>query len=243
VRWRLLRLEGDAAFNMAVDEALLRSRVPTVRFYRFRPSAVTIGYFQRVESSVNLKEAERLGVPVVRRITGGGAVYHDERGELTYSVAGPLDLFPKDVRESFRYLCEGVMGVVRRFGLEPQFAGVNDVLIGGRKVSGSAQTREGGVLLQHGTIMYATDLVTLARLISPPREKLSDKGVRSVLERVTTIGRELGREIGYEEVLEAALDSFSFLGEMGEGDLTEEEWKHVEELEEKYRSRRWNFRR
>ncbi len=243
MRWRLLRLEGDAAFNMAVDEALLMSGIPTVRFYRFKPSAVTVGYFQRIESSVNLEEAERLGVPVVRRITGGGAVYHDERGELTYSVAGPLDLFPKDVRESFKYLCEGVMGVVRWFGLEPQFAGVNDVLIGERKVSGSAQTRERGVLLQHGTIMYATDLETLARLISPPREKLSDKGLRSVLERVTTIERELGREIEFEEVLEAAIDSFSFLGEMEEGDLTEEEWEHVEELEEKYRSRRWNFRR
>ncbi len=243
MRWRLLRLEGDAALNMAVDEALLRSRIPTVRFYRFKPSAVTIGYFQRVESSVNLKEAEMLGVSVVRRITGGGAVYHDERGELTYSVAGPLDLFPKDVRQSFRYLCEGVMGVVRRFGLEPQFAGVNDVLIGGRKVSGSAQTREGGALLQHGTIMYDTDLETLARLISPPREKLSDKGLGSVLERVTTISKELGRDVRFEEVLKAAIDSFSFLGEMGEGDLTEEEWRHVQELEEKYRSRRWNFRR
>jgi len=243
VRWRLLRLEGDAAFNMAVDEALLRSGIPTIRFYRFRPSAITVGYFQRVESSVNLEEVGRMGVAVVRRITGGGAVYHDERGELTYSVAGPTHLFPKDVRESFRYLCEGVMGIVRRFGLEPQFAGVNDVLIRGRKVSGSAQTREGGILLQHGTVMYATDLETLAKLISPPKEKLSDKGVRSVLERVTTIERELGREVEYEEVLRAALDSFSFLGEMEEGDLTEEEWKTVEELEAKYRSRRWNFRR
>ncbi len=80
-------------------------------------------------------------------------------------------------------------------------------------------------------------------MITPPREKLSDKGIRSVLERVTTIGRELGREVTYEEVLEAAIDSFSFLGEMDEGELTEEEWKSVEELEEKYRSRRWNFRR
>ncbi len=243
LRWRLLRIEGDAAYNMAVDEALLRSGIPTVRLYRFRPSAVTIGYFQRVESSVNLELARRLGIQVVRRPTGGGAVYHDERGELTYSVAGPQEFFPRDVRETFRFICRGVIDTIRMFGLEPEFAGVNDILVNGRKISGSAQTREGGMLLQHGTLMYATDLEMLARLITPPREKLADKGVGSVLERVTTLERELGRGVSFEEVLEAAIDSFSFLGDLEEGSLTVEEWRLAGELEEKYRDGRWNFRR
>ncbi len=243
LRWRLLRIEGDAAYNMAVDEALLRSGIPTVRLYRFRPSAVTIGYFQRVESSVNLELARRLGIQVVRRPTGGGAVYHDERGELTYSVVGPQEFFPRDVRETFRFICRGVIDTIRMFGLEPEFAGVNDILVNGRKISGSAQTREGGMLLQHGTLMYATDLEMLARLITPPREKLADKGVGSVLERVTTLERELGRGVSFEEVLEAAIDSFSFLGDLEEGSLTVEEWRLAGELEEKYRDGRWNFRR
>ncbi len=243
LRWRLLRIEGDAAYNMAVDEALLRSGIPTVRLYRFRPSAVTIGYFQRVESSVNLELARRLGIQVVRRPTGGGAVYHDERGELTYSVVGPQEFFPRDVRETFRFICRGVTDTIRMFGLEPEFAGVNDILVNGRKISGSAQTREGGMLLQHGTLMYATDLEMLARLITPPREKLADKGVGSVLERVTTLERELGRGVSFEEVLEAAIDSFSFLGDLEEGSLTVEEWRLAGELEEKYRDGRWNFRR
>lgn len=243
MRWRLLFVEGDAAFNMAVDEAILISGIPTVRLYRFLPSAVTIGYFQRVKSSVNLDEARRLGVQVVRRITGGGAVYHDARGELTYSVAGPEGLFPSDIRESFRYVCEGVMGAIRRLGLEPEFSGINDILIRGRKVSGSAQTRMKGHMLQHGTLMYATDLETLAKLISPPEEKLRGKGVRSVLERVTTIEKELGRRVSYEEVKEAAIESFSTLGELDEGGLTEGELRAVEKLEGKYRDNGWNFRR
>lgn len=243
MRWRLLFVEGDAAFNMAVDEALLRSGIPTVRLYRFLPRAITIGYFQRVESSVNIGEAENMGIQVVRRITGGGAVYHDGSGELTYSVAGPERLFPSGVGESFRYICEGLIRTIKALGLEPEFSGVNDILVRGRKVSGSAQTREEGALLQHGTLMYATDLETLARLIRPPEEKLKGKGLRTVLERVTTLERELGRKVSYEEVIGATIEAFSFLGELEEGELTDKELRMVGELEKKYRDKGWNFRR
>ncbi|MEM3930136.1 MAG: biotin/lipoate A/B protein ligase family protein, partial [Candidatus Korarchaeum sp.] len=174
MRWRLLLESGDAATNMAIDEALMRFGIPTIRFYRFSPSSVTIGYFQRVSSAVNLEEAMKGGVRVVRRITGGGSVYHDERGELTYSIVAPVELFPKGFAESMRYVCEGVVRTVRAFGLDAEFSGVNDVVVAGRKLSGSAQAREQGILLQHGTIMYATDLEKLASLLIAPKERLSD---------------------------------------------------------------------
>jgi len=243
VKWRFLRLEGDAAFNMAVDEALLMSGVPTLRLYRFRPSAVTIGYFQKVGDSVNLDETSRLGVDVIRRVTGGGSVYHDENGEITYSVTGPLDLFPRNIQDSIRYICEGVLRAIEVFGLKADFQPVNDIILAGKKISGSAQTREGGNLLQHGTLMYDTDLETLAKVLKAPKEKLVDKGVSSIYERVTTLSIELGRRVSFDEALNSMIESFSFLGDIEEGELTEEEWKHVEHLEEKYRSRRWNFRR
>ncbi|MCS7103602.1 MAG: lipoate--protein ligase family protein, partial [Candidatus Korarchaeum sp.] len=201
MRWRLLLESGDAATNMAIDEALMRFGIPTVRFYRFKPSSVTIGYFQRVNSAVNLEEARKLGVKVVRRATGGGSVYHDEEGELTYSVVASESLFPKGFAESMRHICEGVVRTIRSFGLKAEFSGVNDVVVAGRKLSGSAQAREQGILLQHGTIMYATDLEKLASLLLAPKEKLSDKGVSSILERVTTISRELRRSVSFNEVL------------------------------------------
>lgn len=243
MRWRLLLESGDAATNMAVDEALMRFGTPTVRFYRFSPSSVTIGYFQRVSSAVNLDEVSRLGVKVVRRITGGGSVYHDENGELTYSVVAPEGFFPRGLAESMRYICEGVVRTVRAFGLGAEFSGVNDVVVARRKISGSAQAREHGILLQHGTIMYATDLERLASILAAPKEKLSDKGVSSILERVTTISRELKRVVSFDEVLNAALEGFSFLGEFQEGELSEEEWRLVDMLVEKYSSDDWNFRR
>ena len=243
MRWRLLLESGDAVLNMAIDEALMRFGMPTVRFYKFSPSAITIGYFQRVASSVNLEEVRKANVRVIRRITGGGSVYHDENGELTYSVTGGEDLFPRGVLESMKYICEGVVRAIKILGAEAEFSGINDVLISNKKVSGSAQAREGGSLLQHGTIMYATDLERLASLLWAPREKLEDKGLKSILERVTTISREINRNLSFNEVLDAAIEGFSFLGEFQEGGLSEEEWKLVDILVEKYSSDSWNFRR
>ncbi len=243
MKWRLLLIDGDAAFNMALDETLLLSGKPTLRVYRFRPSAVTIGYFQNIKSSVDLEEIERRGIDLVRRLTGGGAVYHDERGEVTYSVTGPIDLFSKSVEESIRIICKGVVNAIRRLGLNPEFIPINDVVVSGKKVSGSAQTREGNFLLQHGTLMYDTDLEVLTRFIRPPKQKLEDKGIKNILARVTTLSRELGRELSFQEVRGSIIEGFSFLGELEEGKINEKEWKMLKNLERKYRSKRWNFKR
>jgi len=238
---RLLLRSGDAAFNMALDEFLLNlaQRIgPTVRFYRFSPSAATIGYFQRVEEVLNLDYMDENGIGFVRRPTGGGAVYHDEMGELTYSVVIPAR---EPVRESFRRICHGVVLTLRRMGVKAEFSPINDVMVRGRKISGSAQTRRQGFLLQHGTIMYGTDLEVMEKVLLPPK-KLEQKGLSSIRERVTTAEIELGRKVDFDEVLEAALDGFSeALGEkLQEEDL---DISGVRELEAKYRSREWNWMR
>ncbi|MEM3088632.1 MAG: lipoate--protein ligase family protein, partial [Candidatus Bathyarchaeia archaeon] len=112
-KWRLLGLDVyNAYMNMAIDEAITQKRsqgvVPnTIRFYRWKPSAVSIGYFQLVEQEVNLDVCQELGVDVVRRMTGGGAVYHDYNGELTYSVivdqGNPK--IPEDITKSYETIC------------------------------------------------------------------------------------------------------------------------------------------
>ncbi len=243
MKWRLFLIDGDAAFNMALDEVLLLSGKPTLRVYRFRPSAVTIGYFQSVKSSVNLDEIKKRGIDLVRRPTGGGAVYHDERGEVTYSVVGPIDLFSRSVEESMRIICGGLINAIRELGLSPDFVPINDIVVNGKKVSGSAQTREGNFLLQHGTLMYNTDLEVLAQLIRPPKQKLEDKGIKDISARVTTLSRELRRKLNFQEVRDAVINGFSFLGELEEGELDENERKMLKNLERKYRDERWNFRR
>jgi len=236
---------------MALDEAILDSvsagrSPPTLRLYAFKPSAVTVGRFQRVEESVDLDLARGMGVPVVRRMTGGGSVYHDELGEVTYSVAAPIRLFPGSILDSYRTICSGLIRALAALGLEASFVPVNDVVVNGRKISGSAQVRRSGALLQHGTLMYATDLDTLASLLRAPREKLQSHGVSSIRERVTTVSAELGREVSREEVQEAMLRGFEeALGaEFERGEPTDLELSEAERLiGERYGRDEWNLGR
>ncbi len=189
-------------------------RVPdTVRLYAFSPSSITIGRFQSVRHDVNLEEARRLGIPVVRRITGGGSVFHDEfGGEITYSVVIGEDYHPalRNVEESYRYLAGPLVDALEELGLDAGFSGLNDIVANGKKISGSAQTRRKGVILQHGTFMYSTRLEVLARVLRVSKAKLSDKGgVSSIWERVTTLEREGGIKMNRWEAYELLKEKFS----------------------------------
>ncbi len=249
-KWRLIINEGDVYWNMAFDEAMLlfreRGLVPnTLRLYVFKPSAVTIGYFQRVFDAVNLDYLSSKGIPFTRRITGGGSVYHDEFGEVTYSVVASIDDISRDVLESYKIICSGLVYAIKRLGLSAEFKPINDVVIGGKKVSGSAQTRKKNTLLQHGTLMYNTDIAALANCLRAPKEKLAAHGVKSILERVTTLTRELNRVVSKDEVIKALVDGFS---EALDVDFVVEkptsgELELASRLVDKYKSREWVFKR
>ena len=248
--WRLVYLsEYDGYWNMAIDEAMLilraRNRIPnTLRLYVFKPSAVTVGYFQSPMEEVNIDYCKKHGIAIVRRITGGGAVYHDERGEVTYAVVVDERDAPKDIIESYKFFCGGLVEALRVLGLAAEFRPINDILISGRKVSGSAQTRRRGAILQHGTLMYDTDISVLAVVLKVVPEKLKDKGVSKLEERVITVSKALGRKVGRDEVAKAMIKGFSkALGvDFEEGELTREELELAEKLvREKYSLDKWNF--
>lgn len=247
MNWRLVIDEGrDPFWNMAIDEALLylreRGDIPnTLRIYWFKPSSVTIGYFQKISDSVDEEYANTQGVPFTRRITGGGSVYHDENGELTYSVVASLDEFPRDPIERYRAICLGLVKAIEHFGLRGEFRPVNDVLINNKKVSGSAQTWRKKAFLQHGTFMYNTDLERLANVLKVPREKLASRSLVSIRERVTTISIELGKIITRGEALEALIIGFrEALGvDFKLEELGSDEINYAAELLHKYKSLDW----
>ena len=252
--WRLLELSvNTACMNMAIDEAVMRAvsqgRAPnTVRFYRWNPSAVSIGYFQAVRRVVDLEACRRNGVDVVRRITGGGAVYHDYVGEVTYSLVASetSDSIPKDIMESYRAICGGIVSGLRRLGVEAEFKPVNDIVVHGRKVSGNAQTRRMGVVLQHGTILLEVDVEKMFTVLRVPKEKIRDKLISDVKQRVTSLTMELGRKPGFREVAEALKEGFEEeLGvKLRPGKLTDWEAAEAERLaREKYSAEWWTFRR
>ena len=236
--------------QMAIDEAIMHARmegkVPdTVRLYAFSPSSVTIGRFQSVRHDVNLEEAKRLGIPVVRRITGGGSVFHDEFGEITYSVITGEDRHPmlRNVEDSYRYLAGPLVDALKGLGLDAGFSGLNDVVANGKKISGSAQTRRKGVILQHGTFMYSTRVEVLGKVLRVSKLKLRDKGVSSIWERVTTLERE-GIKLSRWEAYELLKQSFANAFPLEEGELTDYELELAKRLvEEKYGNPEWNERR
>ncbi|AFL95384.1 lipoate-protein ligase A related protein [Thermococcus cleftensis] len=233
--------------QMAIDEAIMRARIEgkvpdTVRLYAFSPSSVTIGRFQSVIHDVNLEEARALGIPVVRRITGGGSVFHDEFGEITYSVVVGEDHHPmlRNVEDSYRYLAGPLVDALRELGLNAGFSGLNDIVANGKKISGSAQTRRKGIILQHGTFMYATRVEVLAKVLRVSKAKLADKGVSSIWERVTTLERE-GVRLNRWEAYELLKDKFFTAFELEEGELTNYELELAEKLiEERYGNPKWN---
>jgi lipoate-protein ligase A len=251
--WRLLRHGARSAYeNMAIDESILRHVTEgespyTLRFYRWRPSAVSIGYFQGIEQEVDLTACEAHDVDVIRRLTGGGAVYHDFEGEITYSLSIPDDYpgIPRRVLESYSVLCGGLVEGLKALGLAAEFKPINDILVGGKKISGNAQTRRFGGILQHGTLLCEVDPHLMFTLLKVPNEKIRDKLIAGVEERVTSIKREMGT-VDRDRVVDAMIDGFGQVLEIDlvPGELSEDELALAEKLrEERYADREWNFKR
>jgi len=250
--WRLIELTiNDAYMNMAIDEAILtmiqKGKSPnTIRFYRWNPSAVSIGYFQSLIDEVNVEACKQLNVDIVRRITGGGAVYHDYNGEITYSVIAYKEKLPEDILESYHVLCNGIVLGLKKLGLNPAFKPINDIVVNGKKISGNAQTRKLNAILQHGTILIDVDVEKMFKVLKVSDEKIKDKMIKSVKERVTSIKNELGKEVNFNEVGEALKKGFeeALNIKLSLGKLTEEEKALAEKLKvEKYSTKEWLYKR
>jgi len=214
-RFRLLETgPGKAFFNMGLDEAILGSvssglSLPTLRLYGWKPAAISIGYFQGARDEVDVDACRLQGVDIVRRITGGGAVFHAD--EVTYSIVVPEShaLAPGSILESYRLICTGIVAGLKHLGVEAEFAPINDIVCGGRKISGNAQTRRLGCLLQHGTILLKVDVDRMFSLLKVPREKAIGRMISDAKARVTSLEEVLGRTIGFEEVRNALAAGFA----------------------------------
>ncbi len=245
----LLTKHNSGAMNMAIDEAVLthvseNKVLPTIRFYGWEPSCISIGYFQDMKEEVDLDKCKVLGVESVRRITGGGAVYHDK--EVTYSIITPINTFSKDILQSYKEICEGVIAGVKKLGIDANFAPLNDIITNGKKISGNAQTRRMNCILQHGTILYDVDIKKMFSLLLIPNEKIRDKMIQVVEERVTSINKESGKDYSYKEVEDALVEGFKeALGiELELGELTDSEKELAEKLAaEKYSTDEWRLKK
>lgn len=247
--WRFIKTAvNSCALNMALDEACMNAVregtvLPTMRLYRWQPSAISIGYFQSLKREVDLDACKHYEVDVVRRQTGGGAVYHDYDGEITYSIVAPESFFSKNIIESYQEMCGWVINGLKTVGIDAEFVPINDIVVAGKKISGNAQTRKRGVLLQHGTILCNVDVKKMFSLLKVPDEKMRDKLIAVVEDRVTSI-HHLKPELDFKAIEIALFDSFTAGKEVKIQEWTEKEQHMARELaQEKYGSNDWNFKK
>jgi lipoate---protein ligase len=245
--WRVISLESHpAAENMAIDEAIGNevregTSAPTIRFYTWRSPAVSIGYFQCIHDEVKITACQAGSVEYVRRRTGGGAVYHDPGGEITYSIIAPEHYFPGGITESYKMICESIMRGLSDIGIEASFRPINDVTVAGRKISGSAQTRRRGILTQHGTVLYRLDRNTMFSVLKPSKIKLVDKPIKCFEDGVTCVSELC--DVTKERLYEALLKGFTEGREWQFGKLTDNEHVLIPGLIEKYSGDIWNLAR
>ncbi len=259
--WRLLPCRLlRASENMAVDEAVFRlNRLeglpPTLRFFGWNPPAVSLGYFQKTFREINVDFCRREGIDIVRRPTGGKAVLHDH--ELTYSIVAAMDhpLFNGDILETYRIISACIVEALKRLGLAPEmvsegrsaagtaleaycFAAPSkyELLVGGRKICGSAQVRGGGAFLQHGSLLVDIDPARAAAALGVEAAGISSS--------TTTLREQLGRHIESDQLARILRGAFEdTLGiRLAEAVLTdrEEEMKR-NLLAGKYDTDRWNL--
>ena len=222
--------------NMAVDEFLLYNcNEPVLRIYGWSKPCISIGYFQGIDE-VNYKKCKEQNVDIVRRITGGGAVFHDM--ELTYSFV--TKNFTQGIMKSYEEISEIVIQALNKLGLDAKFSPLNDVTVDGKKVCGNAQTRKNNALLQHGTILLEVDVEKMFSLLNVPIEKISDKKILDVKNRVRGISKT------FDEVSDALKDSSRevFGCKLEPFKLNQEEFESCQKLvEEKFSTDNWTFRR
>lgn len=233
---------NDPYFNMALDEYVVSSLDPSedyFYFYQNKP-AVIIGRNQNTIEEVNREYVNENNIIVVRRMSGGGAVYHD-LGNVNFSFV--VDYKPEDFNNIERF-AKAIVKALEKLGINAEFSGRNDITIDGKKISGNAQYITKGRILHHGTLLFDSDLTVLSKALNVKPEKILSKGVKSVKSRVTNIKEYLKDDISIPTFKEMLLKYvFEVEGsELNEYILTPEDMKNITKLrDEKYATWEWNF--
>ncbi|MBD7943902.1 lipoate--protein ligase family protein [Psychrobacillus sp. Sa2BUA9] len=262
------------SYNMALDEALLDWHSeglipPVIRFYEWNPATLSIGYFQSVEKEIDMEAVRRLGLGFVRRPTGGRGVLHEH--ELTYSVIVSEDYpdMPATVTEAYRVISEGLLKGFQSLGLEAYFSIPNtpdklqalknpktavcfdtpswyELVVEGKKVAGSAQTRQKGVILQHGAILLDLDDEKLVQTFKFSTDEAREKVKKSINQKAVAINKLLQKPIPIDMCKVAFRDGFSeaLNVELVPFSLNEKQIEYVKTLEKRrYANDEWNLKK
>lgn len=230
----------DPRINLAIEEYALKNldiNETYLLFYINEPSII-IGKNQNSVEEINTEYVESNGIHVVRRLSGGGAVYHD-LGNLNYSFITKDD---GDSFHNFRKFTEPVIAALKQMGVNAELSGRNDIIAEGRKISGNAQFSTKGRMFTHGTLLFNSEMDHIVSALRVKKDKIESKGIKSVRSRVANISEFLTEQLTIGE-FRSALLKFIFQGEeVTEYVLTEEDWEKIYQLsKERYQNWDWNY--
>ncbi len=236
------------AMQMALDQVVTesvadRTRPPTLRIWEWERPTVVIGSFQSVRNEVDMDAANRYGVTVVRRISGGGAMFIEPGDTITYSLSVPASLTEGlSFEQSYAFLDDWVIGALRSLGVEATYLPLNDISSPAGKIGGAAQKRlASGAVLHHVTMAYDMNADKMAEVLRIGQEKLSDKGTRSAAKRVDPVRSQTG--MSRSEVIAAFKDYFASRYATIDGQITPAERSRAEELAaERFATDAWLYR-
>jgi lipoate-protein ligase A len=204
--------------NMAIDEAILQSRmenlVPnTLRLYQWKPSAVSVGKNQNLNDAVFVDNCRKLGVDIVRRNSGGGTVYHDQTGEVTYSVTAQTRDLGEDLTAVYTQIYAAVTDALRLLGISADYSpgdqkNCPNLTVNTRKISGSAQTIKRNIIQQHGTLLLSVNVPRMFQLLRVPFTDDCSLAAQVAQRKITSIQNELGHAVTAETAANAFTQGF-----------------------------------
>jgi lipoate---protein ligase len=244
--WEIIH-EGPISPNehLALDQVLTEEvgagrRGPTLRIWEWDESAVVIGSFQSLKNEVDPAGAAKYDVQVVRRISGGGAMFMEAGAIISYSLYVPSDLVQgMSFQDSYAYLDEWVIEALKSLGIEAYYQPLNDIASTKGKIGGAAQKRLGtGAVLHHATMSYDMDGEKMVQVLRIGREKMSDKGTTSAAKRVDPLRSQTG--MSRAEIIDRLIATFTRLYGAHEGHVTADERARAQDLiRTKFSTREW----
>lgn len=244
MQWRYIPFQRYDPFlklglNDAAMQAVQNGGDPRIWLVGWAENCINVGRGQTVADEVDMAEAERRDVTIVRRQGGGGTTYLTTEGEVTWQVVAPATMFPEDVNQIYEQVCGWIVDAAAQLGIDAWHEPVNDVVTDSGKISGATCKQQDGAVYVAGTLLYDVDVKEMFSLLTPGDDKLQDKVIDRFEDRVSTVSQE--SDALFEETRQALRDALTAGKNVTTSRWTESEMETAKKLADKYRSDEWIY--